>query len=138
MKKTASGTCFSSELSTDFNLTGFNNQKHPSSPKTRNNHRHINFFRGVVMFLSVGFLALGLCVVLAVALAYRWLFAEQRNHSYGTIVIPGKNRKGPSRFDQIFMALRDAADAMLRPVDWSTVLPRARLVRIDEPTRHPK
>jgi len=85
------------------------------------------------MYLVAAFFLLGLFIIWGVSLAYRWLIAEQRNQTYGTIMIPGKQVAQVGKVEKFWEALKDAACRITQPVNWSAMAPR--LVRIDEPTQ---
>ena len=88
------------------------------------------------MYLMFVSLLVLLGVLAAGALAYRWLIVEQKNHTYGTIVVPRKAvARKPGMIARALGFCKNLVVSMVRPIDWSAVSLRASLVRIDEPTQ---
>ncbi len=88
------------------------------------------------MYLMFVSLLVFLGAVAAGALAYRWLIAEQKNQTYGTIVVPRKAvARKPGVIAKTLGFCRNFAVSMVRPIDWRALSLRPGLVRIDEPTQ---
>jgi hypothetical protein len=81
------------------------------------------------LFTLIVVLLLGVASI--AALIYSWLIAGQRNHTYGTIVVPRKaGKKGESRIAKTLKRFKTMIRKLTHPIKWGKADGGAGLIRL--------